>query len=237
MKTTRRPLSASHFTGDLLCPGVDVDRFKATCRVPLFPNEWNTWEVLVSSENIRTESEAVDAARNFLRHVFSEHESTLIGQETLGPVEYVTASLGGYSGAARKTAARRESVTCDFLPSVKTGPDGSPGFLITIAFVFRGVEKTWPWPTLGFLSQGVFNWCPVDAELTLSRAFYPIPGAQTPARGGTWQAIKDEYPDFAHGAEVVGSAVASFVGTAFSRTAFFLAGGALGAFLLWKTNR
>lgn len=234
-------------TGDVLCPGVDVDAYKANCRVPLFPNQWNVWEVWVSTKEAPTRDKAVDLTRNFLRHVFAAHPATTAPQVTLGPAEFVAAQLGPYttpgaSGAPRTprvVAATREGLgpSCP-VPTVE-GPDA---MLVTVSFVFRGSETSWPWPTLGNRPASLWDatetgWCPIDAVAVLGRALAPVPGEQVPLQGGIWRNIKDEFPDFSEGVEIVGAAVREVVKGATSRLAFLAIGVGLGAFALWKLGQ
>lgn len=247
----KRPHYHIFRTGDILCPGVDVDEYKASCRVPLFPNQWNVWEVWVSTSSAKTPSQVIDLARNFMRHVFAGHSLTFGPQVTQGPSEYVTASIGAYGGfgadnqpkGARGQVVRREDLTCDVLPTVESG---QAPMLVTIAFVFRGNETSWPWPTLGNRPASVFDatqtgWCPINAIAVLQRALIPVPGERVPEPGGIWQNIKDEFPDFAGNAEIaavnITGAVKSLVSGATSRLAFFALGGAAALYLLNRFGR
>jgi len=225
-------------TGDLTCPDVDVDAFKASCRVPLYPNQWNTWEVWVSTEEIKDEDAITNLVRNFMRHVFAEHKSTAIQGTTLGPAEYLTVSLGPYKGRTRIPGESRTTLKCEFLPTVR----GTEPMLVTVAFVFRGTETDWPWPTLGrwprdFFSPYIRGWCPIDAIAVLEDALQPIPGERVPEVGGTWQDIKDEMPDFSHGVEVVGETIKKALAFTFSRAMFFAGGLVVGGIALWKWGR
>lgn len=167
--------------GDLSCPGVDVDAFKAKCRAPLNPEGYNRWLLWRTT---RDEPSALDVERStyaVLSKWFELVEGptgvSLPGYGT-GKVDNVRLRIVPWDWSVPwRTVARRED--CTPLPTVA----GNGAIGVLIEFAYRGSSHNMPWPV--HKAQIVGPWCPVQADWILARVYEPSadrPPAERTAR-------------------------------------------------------
>jgi len=134
--------------GDLTCPGLDTDKFKSECRIPLFVDKWNLWRVVYASDQKADIPEITKSVNDwFDSQVFpTQHR------------DYDNLSVSG-------APPRDNSLTL-----VKRIQDCLPwtvsmrGKVLTeawVRFVYRGSKTTFEWP----MYQEAFTLnanCPID---------------------------------------------------------------------------
>jgi hypothetical protein len=175
-------MSLSDVVGDLGCWGVDVDAFKASCRVPLYPEQWNRWFLWRTA---RDNASAADVERStfaVMRKWFEmvEGPSGLsspgmsdIWTPSRGKVDNMRISLVPWDWSADwgRVTARAEDCT----PTPTPAPGGRLG--VAVEFVYRGQPTSMPWPVHSPAIIG--RYCPTEADWMLVRAYAP-PSSPTP---------------------------------------------------------
>ncbi len=163
--------------GDLTCPGVDVDEWKKTHRVSLYPEQRHRWLFAVNSTGqTATEIRAIFETTTFpFNPVFLRwfswvalNPGDVVG--TSGKIDNVKVLAFGTKAnmieAAAKAGLRIAQRAEDMLPlNVK-----EPKIYVLVEFDYRSVDNSMPWPVYNG-STLKSKWCPVDADVALSIAF------------------------------------------------------------------
>lgn len=213
LRGARRPRVAA---GALLCD-VEPDEFRATCRIPLFPEQWNTWLVVRTlahpGELDLSRGELEDMTRAVLRRWFAESAS--VPTHTAGMIDNAKITVGAPIPAGAPVEVPEELRARERLASLADCPmptrlRSGPYVPIVVQFVSRGVERDMPWPArrvvTGPLGIGAFgSWCPVDADWLLESVWGPIPGEDVPDPPKTLPGLPDvPVPDFSGLADAAG---------------------------------
>jgi hypothetical protein len=164
--------------GDLGCAGIDVEKWRAENRVPLFPNKMNRW-LLVRTLRDRPDP---DDVKHTLLAVFNKWFEG-------SPIDPVLSSSGGAPGpvdnvvivkssnspfSLSDVAKRRESLST--LPTA----NGSHGLLyLEVHFAYRALTSSMPWPVRtapGLIGVGLASSaeCPINADWMLLEAGKPL---------------------------------------------------------------
>ena len=182
--------------GDVGCINVDLEKFRANNRVPMYRNRWNRWILL---RTVRDNPSDSDAAQT-LRAAFGKWNRD---DRSWGPLDVVVESSipdGPRAGTrtvrvgncdylhavkvsqspiffpreswpkllpAGKLPARRESV--EPMPTLST----PKALYIECAFVWRGAAESVPWPVL---TDSIFRptqGCPTEADWILDSCSLP----------------------------------------------------------------
>lgn len=163
--------------GDLTCPDVDVDEWKKTHRVRLYPEQRHRWLFAVNSTGqTATEIRALFETTTFpFNPVFLRwfswvalNPGDLTG--TSGKIDNVKVLAFGAKSdmieAASKAGLGIAQRAEDMLPlSVR-----EPKVYVLVEFDYRSVESSMPWPVYNNLTLKS-KWCPIDADVALSIAF------------------------------------------------------------------
>jgi hypothetical protein len=91
-----------------LCHDVDVQSFKSTCRVPLFPGQWNSWQLWVNDERASSWEAVEDLIHDALRVWF---EYGIVAPFNSIPIHDVRLSREPYAnvdGTPVQRAVRKE---------------------------------------------------------------------------------------------------------------------------------
>lgn len=189
--------------GDLLCPGIDVDAFKAACRIPLYPQQWNVWVCNRTLSDEPDHAEIVEGMEHLLGASSAnrfggvegnwQHELTgdftwldvldFTGQEittTSGQVDEEALaeklrSLGKLAEGHTLTATARRETSCPGqpLPLVK-GPTATK---VVVIFFYRGTATSGPWPVFkptNLPGYAANSWCPTNAKWVLDSTYQPL---------------------------------------------------------------
>ena len=156
----------------LACPGVDVDKFQASCRLPLSAGQWQIWRLRRTNIDNAPPHVAVGdggptwnglsgylpGARYILdwwfRHLTGGEQLWTSAFDHLALTNGAPTRLGGApipaGGLVRIASAgdkeRRES--CSQPITVRTGPGAATD--VYAAFVYRGSFASMPWPAYKF---------------------------------------------------------------------------------------
>lgn len=158
----------SYQTGDLLCPGVDVDKFKLECQAPVFPNQWNHWRLYRTTRDNPTDQEVIDTALAFLGKITTPMDMGKIRHEDIVVIKDNSVHENPW-----KTHIIMNRLECtqsiqlahsDFNPAYRT---------VYVRFVYRGSRDKIPWPVRKVSSIGLGSWCPLDADWILDSVFAP----------------------------------------------------------------
>jgi hypothetical protein len=189
----------------IACPGVDVERFKRSCSVPLIAGEWNVWHIARTNvDGAGFESAAGDMsplqAKTFghlpgLRYVMRWWFKQLSPGPSVLTDDFDHLEIGTKRPETRLARFAhmhdRERLNCaPELITVKAGPNGRI-WDFWVAFVYRGAWDSMPWPcykTDDFGAVGFETWCPVQADFALIEAFRfeqkrPVPEKPSPTKG------------------------------------------------------
>ncbi len=171
-----------------LCSGVDVPEFKATCRVPLFPNEWNCWQLWVNDERATSWEAVEDLIHDALRVWF---EYGIVAPFNSIPIHDVRLSrepYGNADGSQVQRAVRKED--CPLGTTVA----GRAPLRVFLRFVYRGQLTNLPFPTFkGSLLVG-YSWCPTAADVMVDNVYLPLTDA-IPEEPEWYEPIVPDVPD------------------------------------------
>lgn len=154
------PPRGKYRTGDLLCPGSDVDAFEQECRAPIFRDAWNHWRLYYTSAHA-TLPKHVEAT---VRDYFGKVNASLGGR-----IRHLSIEVGQPPAWTKYKLVERQQ--CPTVPMLRAS-DYSPAYWPVFArFVYRGVESHIPWVAL----QGspTPHTCPLEADLLLDAVFAP----------------------------------------------------------------
>lgn len=155
-------------TGDLLCPGVDVDKFKQECQAPIFPNQWNHWRLYRTTRDNPSDQEVIDTALAFLGKITTPMDMGKIRHEDMVVIKDNAVHENPW-----KTHIIMNRVECsqtiqlahsDFNPAYRT---------VYVRFVYRGSRDKIPWPVRKVSTVGLGSWCPLNADWILDSVFAP----------------------------------------------------------------
>lgn len=185
----RRPARRRVGTGDLFCD-VDAEEFGRTCRVRLWPDEWNVWRMFVSSEAVRDdESLIVAAVRKLAQDAARKaggdvHDvEVTVGERT--PSGRLPATFPAVFG--ERAQAQTWTKNCpDWFPPMRLRP--GPYRSVALRFVYRhpgkaaGEPDSAPWPASRIGALGIKHYCPVDADFLLDSVWEPRPNESVPEK-------------------------------------------------------
>lgn len=196
-------MSGGAIIGDLGCMGVDLEKFRASNRVPMFRNEWNRWIFLRTTRDNPDDATITATLRATLYRLNKENSDwgsadlmfeTVIpdgpraGQRTVrvGHCDYLHVTKISQTPIsfprdawprllpAKALPARRESV--DPVPTLST----TRAVWVECAFVWRGTAASLPWPVftggpdlLPLPTLRSTQQCPIDADWILSDCALP----------------------------------------------------------------
>lgn len=157
---------AAFATGDLFCPGVDIEKFKAANRVPMFPGKWQVWKLYRTDKDNPSAADIEQTARAVVLQWFKTIEA--------GDVDHIEVLSGPPAGSKR--VKRWEDNPSPMSVHAKTP------IVVWVSFVYRGTATDGPWPV--HKAQVINPWCPVDADWMLGEVWLPdekkpIPEAPT----------------------------------------------------------
>lgn len=173
-------MSLGGIVGDLGCPGVDVEAFKKSCRVPVYGDKWNRWLLWRTDRDnpsgIDIERTTFAAMRKWFELVEQPSGMSWPGKGS-GYVDNLKVRIVAWDWQSDwgRVVARRESCT----PMPMLGPGGAIG--VAVEFVYRGTATSMPWP---LHQQAVIgSYCPTGNDWMLARAYAP-PVAPVPEEKG-----------------------------------------------------
>jgi hypothetical protein len=228
-------MSGGAIIGDLGCMGVDLEKFRASNRVPVYRNKWNRWILLRTTRDNPSDKDAAAT----LRAAFNKWNAA---DRNWGPLDLVvetsipdgprvgvpTVRIGNcdYLHTLKvsqsplffpreewpkllpggRLPARRESV--DPVPTLST----SKALWVECAFVWRGSAESVPWPVLTDSMFRPTQGCPVDADWILDSCALPpknepAPVERTPTEKGK-EELGNLIPTFVVGGGLVLAGVA-----------------------------
>lgn len=163
--------------GDITCPNVDVDQWKQTHRVRLYPEQRMRWLFAVTSTGqtanaLRAMFETTIFPYNpvFLRWFSWVALNPGDSFGTSGKIDNVKMLAYGTKDEMIAVAAKAGLGIAqraeDMLPlHVK-----DPKVYVLVEFDYRSIETSMPWPVFND-STLKSKWCPIDADVALSIAF------------------------------------------------------------------
>ncbi len=198
--------------GDLGCMGVDLEKFRAQNRVPMYRNQWNRWILMRTTRDNPSDLDAVAT----MKAAFNKWNRD---ERSWGPLDLLVETAIPDGPRAGTRAVRIGN--CDYLHAVKvsTSPLGFPRELwprllpagklparresvdpvptlstpkaiwVECAFVWRGASESVPWPVLTDSMLRPTQGCPVDADWILDSCATPpttepAPLERTPVQKG-----------------------------------------------------
>lgn len=159
----------SGLTDKLVCPGVDLDAFKANCRAKVFRDMWNYWKLLRSSADGITPDKLATAARALM---------TLVSQDAEGKIRHVEVQIGKLANPWETPVLENRNAVC-MTPMTLRASDYAPAYYeVFVRFVYRGVENDLLWPArkigaAGWASNTLGVHCPVGADWLLDAIYTP----------------------------------------------------------------
>lgn len=153
---------ARELVGDLFCGDVDIDAWKAKNRAPLYPEGWNRWVLLRTTEDNPSLLDLERTTRAVLAKWFELVDFTPGSNWGGGKIDNITIEPleGGWQTPPKNRVVKHRD-DLDPLPMLR--PGGSTA--IAVEFVYRGAARDMPWPV--HKAQMVNPWCPVDADWML----------------------------------------------------------------------
>jgi len=164
--------------GDLTCPGVDVDEWKKTHRVRLYPEQRHRWLFAVNSTSqtaseLRAMFETTTFPYNpvFLRW-FSWVALNPGGDSfgTAGKIDNTKMLAFGTKEDMIKIAAKAGLSVAQRAEDMRPLNVKEPKVYALVEFDYRSVDTSMPWPVFNN-STLKSKWCPIDADVALSVAF------------------------------------------------------------------
>jgi hypothetical protein len=180
---------ASFATGDLFCPGVDIEKFKAENRVPMFPGKWQAWKLYRTDRDNPSAEDIHHTARAVVLQWFKTIEA--------GGVDHIETVTGPPAGSKR--VKRWQDNPAPMSVHAKTP------IVVWVSFVYRGSRTDGPWPV--HKAQIVNPWCPVDADWMLGEVWLPDEKKPVPEAPIVPELIR---PDVEKGQEWLGQFGAGF---------------------------
>lgn len=177
--------SAGAITDKILCYGVDVDAYRASCQVPLFPDMWNTWELYRQTTTSDDLARSADKALAFMtwlnnvvlggkiRHVTVEANGQRVGDKLDGEI------------IATPAIVTRETV-CDVLPELAASDAHPPYDVCRVRFVYRGTEVGTPWPSYKLVGGVAYQLCPTGAKWMLGTCYGPSQQKVPDVKSDSW---------------------------------------------------
>jgi hypothetical protein len=184
--------------GDLGCLGVDVEEWRRTNRVPVFPGKINRW-ILVRTlrddptpDDLRTTLAAVFVKwfeGTLLDPALTYNDTTRSGTADLIKLERATRERLSFTNLAR----RREELP-GALPTLRSGPH----VWLEVTFAYRGQQTDIPWPvrTGAMVQLDSSAQCPVDADWILDSA--AVATEPAPTEKSTTEKVAEKGKDAAN---------------------------------------
>ena len=165
--------------GDLGCPGVDVEKWRAENRAPLFPGKVNRWLLVRTTRDNPTPDDLKNTlAATFVRWFSGTPLDPAVpfdGTTRSGAADLIRLERVSKERLNLVHPARRFEELPGQLPSV------APGDVVwlEVTFAYRGQLLSMPWPVrtgaeIQLTSQAD---CPVGADWMLAAAAFPDTGA------------------------------------------------------------
>lgn len=153
--------------GSLLCPGVDIDKYRELCRAPLFADHWNFWRVVRSTKSGLEPSKMADKTLAFMSYLSNELKGRIPKVDVLAPGTPDN-PWGTPAIVTRQNVCAEQSFTLEH-------SSHAPAFLVAyVRFIYRGVEASVPWPAIKqSLAGAVTHDCPNDATWLLDTVYAP----------------------------------------------------------------
>lgn len=171
VRTGARGLHRKYATGSVLdkiiCPGVDLDTYRAECIAPLFPNMWNTWRLYRASTPSTDPAKFADQALAFMTWLDLNVFDGKIRQ--LGPENIHVGEDNPWNTPPMLT---RQSV-CTVPMSLEASSGQPPYLSAVVRFVYRGVATGTPWPAYKITTPITQSLCPTGARWLLDTVYTP----------------------------------------------------------------
>jgi hypothetical protein len=164
----------------LQCHGVDVDKFREDCRVPIYRDMWNIWKLQRSTADGKGPQELEHATEAFIN---------LISQSLEGKIRHLELRIGGSENPWKTPAHLHRETICGHPMSLMESEYSPQSYDVFVRFVYRGVETHIPWVAFK-KNLTVFGVdCPLDATWLLDTVYTPsqvlVPAASTDSPFGT----------------------------------------------------
>lgn len=152
----------------LLCPGVDTQIFKASCRIPLYPNQWNYWQIWVNNEDSLSWEDMADLIHDALRVWFDYGPVAPFNAIPIHDVRLNTEPYANQDGSPIQRAYRKEDCP------LGTTVGGNAPIRVFMRFVYRGQLRDMAFPAFkGSIIAG-YSWCPTASDVMVDRVFHPL---------------------------------------------------------------
>lgn len=180
-------------TGDLLCD-IDSDEFARTCRVRLFPDNWNVWRIFINSQLSENPDTIATIAAVLVNNAIKDvggilHDFEAVVSEPISAGQ-VPIQLPATFGDRRKS--QDWLTNCDW-PQTRLRSN-VPWRSVAVRFVYRGASGNAPWPSMRVSSIGIKVYCPVEADALLDSVWEPIPDESVPDVPAVLDDIPDSFP-------------------------------------------
>lgn len=171
VRTGARGLELKYSTGSvidkIICPGIDLDKYRAECVAPLFPDMWNTWRLYKATTPDEDPAKFGDKALAFMTWLDLNVFDGKIRQ--LGPENI---HVGEENPFGTTPILTRQTV-CD-MPMALEATEGKPPYLSAVVrFVYRGVAQGTPWPAYKITTPVTQSLCPSGARWLLDTVYAP----------------------------------------------------------------
>ncbi len=139
-------------TGAFFCSLSDAEirTLKATCRIPLWKNQWNLWKCIRTDKDAPTQEDIRDEVNGFLARVFTDVD------DRLRPYDHIEVAFGNEMpweiGPTVIPIMNRQACGKNLSMSAETR---SP-IVVWIRFIYRGNFENIPWPYKEFLFEWEF---------------------------------------------------------------------------------
>ena len=216
--------------GDVLCPGVDVDAWKAQNRAPLFPGKQNKWVLARANDDGLTVADITTSLYEAFEYWFDASVGIIAASEDrakIGEADSVrVVSIGEFPQMAAGTIiARKESLSS--MPIIT----GKRVVYVEVTFDYRGTNSNMAWPCFTSIWDGkIKGSCPNSSDWALQYVFQPVKGVEPERTDG------DVLTDFGGGISDFGGKAADAL-----KTPFYVLMGVLGilgvAYILGKVKK
>lgn len=152
--------------GDLVCWGIDIDKFQQTYRIPVFPDKWNVWLLKRTiADNPTTEDLSTSRLSGYVWRVFYYVWFKVIG----GDFDHLKATLDP-SAKVLQALHPVAALAANAVPANVV----EPSRYILVQFVYRGSLQDAPWPVSSTYLTGNLAWCPKDATWMVDTVYAPL---------------------------------------------------------------
>jgi len=165
--------------GDLGCPGVDVEKWRAENRAPLFPGKVNRWLLVRTTRDDPTPDDLKNTLAATFERWFSgtplDPAFPFDGTTRSGAADLIRLERVSKERLNLAHPARRFEELPGQLPSVASGDL----VWLEVTFAYRGQLLSMPWPVRTGAAVQLSSQadCPVGADWMLAAAAFPEVGA------------------------------------------------------------